>query len=237
MFCWIAAAAVLERTRYNVGTVKGWTRLVLWFDNWKHLPICLEGIGKDYCGRSTIRYLMSCLKTVVVSPYLLFHSSLQQHHDAGLYRQSDLSAAALQVLVQSRSKCWLLSPRIYRENRNTFILIMFTSSINWKHHALKIKDVNNRRSIHLWLIKTNYCKHYILLPKPPSSCLFPSHCSWKRQMNQVGEIWEVLLMAHMLGHQVCLPHVCSQENITTTIYSTQAPDFQAQTRMKTIKSL
>lgn len=52
--CWIAAAAVLEMCRYNVDTVKGWTILVLWFDNWKHLP----RIGKDYCGRSTIQYLM-----------------------------------------------------------------------------------------------------------------------------------------------------------------------------------
>lgn len=64
---------------------------------------------------------------------------------------------------------------VHESTRKTEIPLfkkMFTSSINWKHHTLKIKDVNYRRSIHLWFIKTNYCKHYILLSSPLQAVFF-----------------------------------------------------------------
>lgn len=110
----------------------------------------------------------------------------------------------------------------------------FTTSTNWKYHSpaegASICDSLSQTTVNT----TSRCQ-------VPFKLSFPSffflYCFWKRQMNQVGENWEILLMAHMLGNQVCLLHVCSQENITTTIYSTQAPDFQEQMRMKTIKSL
>ncbi len=54
LFCWIAAAAVLERSRYNVDTVKGWTILVLWFSVIE--PQYL------YCGSITENICRSALK-------------------------------------------------------------------------------------------------------------------------------------------------------------------------------
>lgn len=46
------------------------------------------------------------------APYLLLHASLQQQHDAGFNRQSDLTPTPLQVFLQGCPEGWLLCPLI-----------------------------------------------------------------------------------------------------------------------------
>lgn len=75
--------------RYNVDTVKVEQYLYCGSITENVCRSVLNGLEKITADQ---RYniwgvwLICCLYTVVVPPYLLFHSSLQQHHDTGLYR-------------------------------------------------------------------------------------------------------------------------------------------------------
>lgn len=51
-------------------------------------------------------------------PYLFFHAGLQEHHDAGLDGQGDLTVAPLQVLLQRRAKRRLLRPGVWKGRLN-----------------------------------------------------------------------------------------------------------------------
>lgn len=44
--------------------------------------------------------------------HLLLHASLQQQHDAGLNRESNLTTTPLQVLLQGCTEGWLLCPLV-----------------------------------------------------------------------------------------------------------------------------
>lgn len=48
-----------------------------------------------------------------LTTHLLFHSGFQQHHDTGLYGQSDVPVGSFQVLLQSGAKCRLFCQGVW----------------------------------------------------------------------------------------------------------------------------